>query len=267
MRSLLNNGRPEEALQAADAALRAFGKDPQLQQLQESAKTAVKVKKVEEKKREAENKQAEAQRRQRDTDLRDLRAFAESATAKPAAVDKMLRRAADIAARYPNDAEIQQGLIKSKSALESLRAKQQAVAAQLSPAKLSTPQTAGHAEVAAVPARAPRIPRSETASTGLVPRLLNKWTALAVLSLVAAGVAVKYFGSSKKTVPATYIVTIETQPAGARIRVGDQACLTPGCRLSLTAGNYVINAELQGYRTLSQSLNVSAREPGRRQLR
>ena len=267
-KSLLEAGKPEEALKAVEAALRTFAKEPQLLELQESAKSGIKLKKAEEKKRAAENEKVEAQKRQRARDLDDLRQLSESvsAAAKPAALDKLLRKANEIAARYPSDTEFQQSLAKLKSAIESLQAeKQRSAAAEPSHATrgFSAKPTA-QSEAISRPSKAAPLTTPQPASAGVLPQFLNKWVVIGVLGLLVAGFAARHFlqTDSGKTgggnTPTTFVVTVETLPPQAKVQVGSQTCVTPACNLTLPPGTYQITADLPGYKPLSQTLVVDA---------
>jgi hypothetical protein len=229
VKALLESGDPEEALNAGEAALRALGKDRQLLELLETAKAALKQKRAEEKRRAAERQQAKEREYQRDGHLADLRKLAVSTTAglKQSALEKLLRRAQEIATRYPGDAEIQQSYSDTRTALESA--------------------LAGLRE------------RSSEAETRSAAAKLVGWTAIAVVGVIALGIAVKLYFFPLP--PSSFTVNVETQPTGATIQVGNQTCVTPNCRLNLSAGKYQIEARLQGYRPLSQDLVVSPREP------
>jgi eukaryotic-like serine/threonine-protein kinase len=263
VQSLLDGGEPESALSIAEAALRALGQDVQLQQLVESAKGALKLKKAEEKKRAAEREQEEQKKRQRERELADLKKLA--ASAKPATkqhvLEKLLRKADQIGARHRDDAEFQKNLSEVKAALGHMTA--EARPSESVETRLATKFFATHERVeepAAPSAAARPVPRAvpPSPSAGLAVKLLNKWTAIAVVGLIVVGVGLKLLIPSK---PQTYVVNIESEPAGATIRIGDQTCVTPNCRLSLPAGEYKLDGQLNGYQHLSQSVTVDAQNP------
>jgi len=84
--------------------------------------------------------------------------------------------------------------------------------------------------------------------------------------LVVAGtllLAVAVYVSWKTTRPATPMlvpVEIKTNPLGASVHVRgtDQHCVTPHCAFQLAPGQYTVEAQLQGYQTVTRSLSVSA---------
>ena len=214
---LLDANQPEEAAETIEAALRDLGKDAKLQELLADAKAALKRKKAEEKRRAAERQQAEEKERQRDRDLADLRKLADSvAGAKRTALEKSLRKAQEIASRYPKDGGIQQILSETEAAIQSTRtAEQQSESTETRFAtRLFTP--AQPADGNAIPTPVPVQARetSEIPSAGILPRLLNKWTVIAALSLIVIGIGVKYLVSSKGTVT-THVVNGDKQPPGA----------------------------------------------------
>ncbi len=261
MQGLLEAGDPDNALNVGEAALRSLGKDAQLQQLVESAKAAVKLKKAEEKKRASEREQAEEQKRQRDRDLTELRKIAQSVPsgAKRPALEKLLRKAGDIAARHPQDAEIQQSLAATKSAIDSLLSDVQPPqpAEPRLATKLFTREKVEEPTTVSVPVQPPPRPTPVIPSPSVLSKLLNKWTVIVAVAIVVIGVALKLLIPSKA---ATYVVNVDG-PAGATVQVGKQTCVTPNCRLSLPPGEYQLEAQLSGYGPLSQSVTVDAQNP------
>ena len=262
--SLLDSGEPDKALSAAEAALRIFGKESQLQQLVDNAKAAVKLRKAEEKKRAAEREQAEERKRLRDRDLADLQKLADSvATTKRPALDKLLRKAGEIAARYRNDAAFQQSFRATRAAVESAQMESQPAPPSEAPqaTKFFTTDKIEAAAPVSAPVRETPAPPVAPASS-VLPLWRNKWVAIgAVTVLIVAGVVIKLILPSKPPVVSTYVVSIDSQPAGATIQVGNQTCTTPNCHLSLPAGEYRLQAQLNGYQPLSQSVTVDAQRP------
>ena len=270
-RSFLDAGKPDQALRTVEAALQAFGKEAELQQLRKSAKAAVQKvaqqKNEEEKKRAAEREQAEEQRRRRERALADLRKLGTSLSsgAKPSAVEKSIQKAKAIAAPYREDREIQQVLIETENALRPLLAQP---ASKPKPAEnfLATrvfvpgrPEPAAEAPEAAVEAP---IPTTAITPASLLPKLLNKWTAIAVGAVLVVALAVIFWPRSPAVVtPKVYSVSFESNPSGAVVQVGDQKCVTPKCSLSLPAGEYQVQAELPDYLPLTQSIVIDAKKP------
>lgn len=60
--------------------------------------------------------------------------------------------------------------------------------------------------------------------------------------------------------PSIILVEINTNPGGASVRVKstDQECVTPHCTVKLAPGQYDVEAQLQGYQTVTQPLSVNA---------
>lgn len=261
-RGLLESGEPEKALSAAEAAIRALGKDDQLQQLLDKAKLAVKQKKAEEKKRAAERELAEETQRQRDRDLADLRKLADSmASAKGQGLEKLLRKAGAIVARYPRDAEFQQILSAAKTAGESAQAEPTLSSETRLATKLFRAERVDEVPAVSVPLPPQPRPTPVSPSRSLLPKLLNKWAAIGVAALIVVVVIIKLLIPSKPPVPKTYLVNIDSEPAGASVRVGDQTCVTPNCRLKLPAGNLQVEAELSGYESKVQSVVIDPQNP------
>ena len=263
IQALLDGGAPEKAVEVTEAALRTLGKEAQLQQMLDTAKAAVKAKKSEEKKRAVELQQAEEQKRRRARDLVELNRLAGSAssTAKRPALEKLLRQAEEIAERYPNDREFEQALVAAKSAFRpALAEPTQPQASETRIAtKFFTTRGVEATPAVSVPSEAP--PPTKAAAQKLLPRLLNKWTIIGAASLLAVGVGIKLLLPSKPASPITYSVSVESEPSGATIQVENQTCVTPNCQLRLPAGEHKLTAQLQGYETLSQSVNVDPQNP------
>jgi hypothetical protein len=257
VRSFLENRQPDEALKAADAALLSLGKDPQMQQLQETAKAGVKRKDEEDKKQAAERQRAEERKRNRDRDFTEVQKLVESANAatKPAAREKAMQRAGEIAAKYATDEAIQQFLGTARNKLEAGTAGEKTPEAQIPLAtQVFAPGEPVHAATATQPTGVRTLPKVVPPSGW--KEYLNWRTALAAVALLVVTVALYYV-----LTPRTMSVNIETQPAGARIRVGDQTCVTPNCRLRLRAGKYQVDAQLEGYEKSSQALVVDPKQP------
>ena len=210
IQTLLDGGTPEKAVELAEAALRTLGKDARLQQLLDTAKAAVKTKKIEEKQHAAELRQAEEQKQRRERDLAELSKLAASASGdtKRQILEKLLRRAAEIAARYPNDTEIQKSLGKTTSAIEHFLAEPpppQAFETRLA-TKLFAPGQVVETPVTSPPSPLPRPEAQDSAPPSLLPKLLSKWVILAVLGLIGAVIGLRFFSHSKKETVSTNVV-------------------------------------------------------------
>jgi serine/threonine protein kinase len=55
---------------------------------------------------------------------------------------------------------------------------------------------------------------------------------------------------------------ITSSPPGASIKVANQTCVTPACKLELAAGTYQLEARLEGYRPLVRSFTAGSGSPG-----
>jgi hypothetical protein len=66
--------------------------------------------------------------------------------------------------------------------------------------------------------------------------------------------------------PAATALAIETEPAGAAVKIGERSCVTPECRLELPAGNYPVEARLPGYAPASQLVSIHKQESARVRL-
>lgn len=263
-RALLDSSKPEEAVKALEASLRNMGKDPQLQAILETAKAAVKQKKAEDRKRAEELRQAEEQKRSRDRDLAELKKLANSAPADAKAVvlERLGRRAQELARAYTSDPEFQENFATVRKALDAAIAGLRE--ADRDRTRLATKAFAPVEEpivktvVIEKPGRAmPEVTR-KTETGSIRSDVRGKWVIAAAVGVVVVGTVVWKVVSSPKTntEQKTYAVNIESQPAGAKVQVGNQTCVTPNCRLSLPAGNYQLEARLQGYQLSSQALSV-----------
>jgi serine/threonine protein kinase len=273
--ALLDSGQLDQAISICEAALRRLGKDEQLKTLLDTARAAVKHKKAEEKKRAEERRQEEEQNRRRERDLAVLRDLAArlSTAANQAAAEKLLREARKIAAQYPDNREIQKKLSEmispatpAPAETEQHRRDETHLATRLlTPAEaesLVASEKAPSAAVVSVEVDRTRRGLPQPISALLRSKLVNKWTAIGALGLLTAGLTLKHFlGTSKPVAPSSFIVSIDTQPAGATVQVGNQTCVTPNCRMSLPAGEYEIHAQLEGYLPSSQPLVVDPKEP------
>lgn len=55
---------------------------------------------------------------------------------------------------------------------------------------------------------------------------------------------------------ATTALTVESEPQGAAVTIGERSCITPKCRLELPAGNHRIDARLPGYAATSRVVSI-----------
>jgi len=263
--ALLDSGKPDEAVQAVEGAVRSLGKNPQLQSLLEAAKAAVKQKKAEEKKRLEVQRQAAELKRLRERDLGELKKLADGiASASVAVLEKRVRQAQALAGKHPDDGEFQESFARVRGTLRSAidgiaeqeveRAQTRMATRVFAPAEEPRAQVPVAEEPAEVEAR--EISKLEPERKR--PPLASKWivTAAAIAVVVVGGIVVKVVVFPT---PKLFTVHIESQPAGAKVRVGNQTCTTPNCQLSLPAGTYQVNAELQGYQPHSEPLVVDAK--------
>ncbi len=261
---LLKSGKPDEAVQALEASLKSLGKSTQLQSLLETAKAEVKQKKEDERKRIEAERQAEEQKLRRDRELAGLRKLADPvpASAKVAVLEKRIHQAQEIAGRYASDSEFQDTLANVRRVVQAaidIRREREAEQAQ---ARLATKVSAtaasqGQAAVVHEPGEAASHAVSKPETERKLPELSRRWIIAAAIGLVlvVGAVVVKVVSPSK-----TYTVHIETQPAGATVRVGKQTCVSPNCQLSLPAGHYQVDVQLQGYEPRTQEFWVEAQQ-------
>ena len=263
--ALLDSGKPDEAVEAIETSLRNLGKNPQLQALLQAAKAAVKQKRVEERKRVEEQRQAAEVRRARDRDFAELKKLSEavSAGASVAELDKRARRAQELARKHTGDAEFQETFASVRgvlqAAIDDLRQQEVERAQTRMATKILAPPEEPRDRVAVEEKRAEPEPQVSRLEGELKrPSLPSKWLiAAAAVVVVVVGVVVMKVVTS----PKAYTVQIETQQAGVKVRVGNQTCTTPNCRLSLPAGSYQLEAQLEGYERYSKALVVDPKQP------
>jgi hypothetical protein len=259
--SLLDSGKPDEAVQAVEAALKSLGKNPQLQSLLEAAKVAVKQKKAEEKRRLEQQKQADELKRLRERDLGELAKLADAiGGANLAVLEKRMRQAQAVAGKHADDREFQESFTGVRGTLQSAidglreqeveRAQTRMATRVFAPVEEPRAQAPVAEEQVELDARKP----SQLEPQKKRPPVASKWiiAAAAFAALIMGVIVVKVVST-----PKSYAVHIEIRPAGAKVRVGNQTCTTPNCQLSLPAGSYLLNAELQGYQSYSQPLVVN----------
>jgi predicted Zn-dependent protease len=173
----------------------------------------------------------QSRREARDRDLAELNSL-DSQTAVKLRKSKLQKLAAEadaIAAKYPDDQEIR------------------AVAGRIQ----------GRVEAS--------LPASQAA-----PSVNKVWVigGLAAAVVVAAGVALLPHHSTtieeKKKEPPVPLFSMEvrTDPAGAAVSVSGRSCVTPNCRFDLAAGDYSVQASLNGYVAQQQTVKLDAQHPG-----
>ena len=113
------------------------------------------------------------------------------------------------------------------------------------------------AEIASIAARINH--QIDAALTPAVVEKLIPWKLIggaAAAAVLAIAIASLLFRGAP---PATMVpVEVLTDPPGASIRLADQSCVTPDCRLSLRPDEYEVQAQLDGYRPARETLTVEA---------
>jgi serine/threonine protein kinase len=86
--------------------------------------------------------------------------------------------------------------------------------------------------------------------------------ALMIAGICAAAIA--GFGTwilSRHTKPVLIHLAVTTDPSGASVRLGDQSCKTPNCRIDVAPGSYTIQVQLEGYQPTQRTVTL---DPGLR---
>ncbi|HYL12311.1 MAG TPA: protein kinase [Terriglobales bacterium] len=125
------------------------------------------------------------------------------------------------------------------------------------PATPTRPSLTAHPPVAPAPEK--RVEQLRSASR--MPS--NQTLALVTGALFLVLVAYFVWKITRPLPPSLVSVEINTNPAGASVRVRntENNCVTPHCALKLAPGQYEIEAQLQGYQTVTRPLSVKA--PGK----
>ena len=112
------------------------------------------------------------------------------------------------------------------------------------------------------------IPQTQELGAEQAPRtwpISRRWMSLAAGLSVAAVLAATFWWivHSKRVNPPITLAHVEvrTDPQGASVRIGDQACVTPKCGLDIRPGTYNVQAQLEGYEPVQQALDVNAAHP------
>ena len=86
--------------------------------------------------------------------------------------------------------------------------------------------------------------------------------AIAAVAAIAAGVVFVPPLFRSAPVPLAQ-VEVRTDPPGASVRIGNQTCVTPNCRIELAPGQYSVEAQLKGYEPAQQALTIDRlKKPG-----
>jgi hypothetical protein len=111
------------------------------------------------------------------------------------------------------------------------------------------------------PVPRPPKPPSRTNAERPTPtaRLRNPYgRKIAFAGVVCAGALAVAFVGIRMLRPgaAATSLTVESEPAGAAIKIGDRTCATSECRFDLPAGNYRVDATLPGYAAAPQAVTI-----------
>jgi hypothetical protein len=97
----------------------------------------------------------------------------------------------------------------------------------------------------------------------------RQWRRIALAgagSVIALGAILIGMRVMRPRAPAATALTIETEPAGATVKIGERSCVTPECRVELPAGNYPVEARLPGYAPASEVVSIHRKESARVRL-
>ena len=276
---LLNSQNTSKAIAALEETLRRYPESQELQSLLSKAKEqlareravqpAGDRKESEHRRKAEEKKRLEDFNRERARDLDELRALAKSSPAETDFGELTNRslRVQELAGKYSSDPEMQalasRGSELLSFAITSLGQPPPArsdVRTKLFAEGGASTTSLDPPSLQATSGSATSVWGSETETHEPKPRASSKltpWIILAALAVLGiAGMLVRNNWLAAKSV-----VTIQTTPPGASVRVGPRTCVTPDCRIQLSPGDYSLQVQLDGYQDASQSLTVSAGQP------
>ena len=260
---LSRQNRLREGLQLAQVSLQQFAGEAALLDLQ----------------KQLEKQEANA-RKQALNDLRKLdREIRE--TADGAEQEGLFKLASTLSGQWPEDKEIR----SMASSLAQFRADRRIPKRPEAPHEKTVPYKSprasaggrgGESEVDITIVSPPRLTPARASSSEAIPRTAppqqsaqpipsRQWLWIALAAFVVLGGATGFLFYSRRQTPTPVtpasLVEIVTTPEGARIRVNNQECVTPNCRLNLPSGTYELEAQLPGYQAQVKSFTVDVAKP------
>jgi serine/threonine-protein kinase len=133
---------------------------------------------------------------------------------------------------------------------------------------MSLPLSEPEASAQQLRAPPPKPPRVATGPAPVARSRLRPGRKL-VLACVACGCAVTAAWVGVwilRPGAAATALTVETEPSGASVKIGDRSCVTPDCRQDLRAGKYRVDATLPGYAAASEAVAIHKGEATRVRL-
>jgi serine/threonine-protein kinase len=111
----------------------------------------------------------------------------------------------------------------------------------------------------AIPAPGPAF-KAPSKTARPAPKRLGNIPAMVVAAILLVLMIYMVWRTTHRISPSIILVEINTNPGGASVRVKstDQECVTPHCTVKLAPGQYDVEAQLQGYQTVTQPLSVNA---------
>jgi hypothetical protein len=285
----LLTGKPAESVALMERLCAQYPNRPelltQLEEAREALRQAAERKLIREAERLCEKSkfsEAIAKLRQADRDTSELQAARQRVESRHAAhvseqIARGIQSAHEIAVRKPSQAlraleKLRQqfpGRPQIESAIEDCRQvllgeERAREEARRSGAELSTAVDAAvdfpRAQIQGAEAQEPETEQARRAGP-----ISRRWMSLAAGLTVAAVLAAAawWIVHSKRVRPPVTLALVEvrTDPQGASVRIGDQSCVTPNCRLDIRPGTYNVQAQLEGYEPVQQALDVNATHP------
>ena len=238
--SLRAQGKFEEALALLDETRRQYGGVRALDFLRDRVRS---------------EQQASLLEHARQQALAEISALPQSVhrAANAADLEKMVARAEEIAAAYPENKQFQQTAKSVGKAAATLRSEWARAQAKSEAAAAKLPPPSAPKQVAPAPTPASPVAASPVVSGGS-RRLGPAIAAGAAAVLVIGGLIWKFSGSGET-------LRVSTNPPGATVTAGSMTCSTPNCALRLPAGTYRIQAQKAGFRTATANVEIGKGAP------
>jgi serine/threonine-protein kinase len=257
--ALIDAGEMAKAERLLQNALRDFPDDPELAALQQTIKAeSDRRRRIEATRRAAENARALLDRGQRARAIELLQAAAVQYPGDPVILDALAQARGERAGRSDTVEPVAR---ETRLYVDERSVRRTRIAAPVAQAVTDDPSLSMPAPEASttgdvgheISARRPGVAR---------PRRLRT----AAISAIACGcVLVAMLAATRmlRSGAAVTALVVETEPAGAAVRIDDWPCATSDCRMEVSAGNHRVDARLPGYAPALQAASVGKGEAAR----